>query len=192
MTQEISDNIIYLAEKFANKLGLNKTAGKKPMSRNTIQKAIIKAKKQHDLLKRELDSLEADDSKLKSRLEDTKSKLHFTRKQLLNMHRGMQHMDLANADDAVFYDDDEQIGYVVKGKEYHLDINDDGEITLTPMNKYRREQRANNSSESDSEAEDSENSSEIDSDTRTISPEDLGQVSDDDLMGYLHSSLMEE
>jgi hypothetical protein len=198
MKKDLSNTVtasLQLAEQFTDTLGLlgYKTAGKKPMSRNTIQKAIAKAKKQHDALKSELDKLEADDSKLKTRLDDTRSKLQFTRKQLLNMHRGMQHMDIANADDAVFYDDDDRIGYVIKGKEYHMDINDCGDVTLIPMGKYLREQRAQHAPEVAAVEDGAAVTPEASVlDSETMSADDAGSISDDDLMNYLHNSLADE
>lgn len=139
-------DILKLAKQFSeqtndlNGEALEKFAGaKERLSRNKMQKALEKAKLEHKRLKENLDYLEVNDRKLKEQLEKTRSAHSDARSRILQLHKGLQHMDLANADDAVFYDDD--IGYVIKGKEYHLDVDDVGDLRLTPMNKWRKAQK---------------------------------------------------
>ncbi len=182
-------DIVALANHFAEILeipsaSLYKEAGKKPMSRNNITKTIEKARKNHAALKKEYDSLQADDVKLKSRMEENKNKLQHTRKQIMTMHKGLNNMDMANAEDAVFYDDDDVIGYMVDNKEFHMEICDDGEIKLIPMNKYRKECKSKKDEEKTSPEEDEA----AVEDSQLKEAEDM---SDEDLMSYLDNSLEE-
>lgn len=124
-------------EKFA------KTAGKQRLSRGRISKSLDKAKGEYAKLKDSMDVLEANDAKLRGQLEGTRKSVQEARSRIMKMHKAMQNMDLANANDAIFYDGNsaDDIGYVINGKEFHLDISDDGEVNLTPMNKHRKSKK---------------------------------------------------
>src|ERR1035437_1421123 len=136
-------DILALAEEFeksVNKTVGIKTAGKQRLSRGRISKTLDKAKVDYSKLKGNLDSLEANDAKLRTQLDGTRKEVQDARKKIMQMHGAMKNMDLSNANDAVFYDGQsaDDIGYIINGKEYHLDIDDSGEVSLTPMNKHRK------------------------------------------------------
>ena len=60
----------------------------------------------------------------------------------MKMHKAMQTMDLANANDAVFYADDEDVGYIINNKEYAVSIDDSGDVKFIPMNQHRKSKKA--------------------------------------------------
>jgi len=135
--------ILRLAAQYENKLGSQvKTAAKEKVNRGRLAKKLERAKSDYSKLKSELDVLEANDSKLKQQLETTRSGAQKARKDIMQMHNAMQKMDLANANDAIFYADDEDVGYVINGKEFHLDVDDTGDVKLTPMSAHRKSKKA--------------------------------------------------
>jgi hypothetical protein len=132
-------DIFTLAFEYQNKLQpLTKTAAKEKMNRGRMGKSLEKTKADYAKYKRDLDVLEADDAKLKEKLDTARGGAAAARQRMLKLHKAMQHMDLASANDAVFYADDEDVGYVINGKEYHLDVDDTGDVKLTPMNAHRK------------------------------------------------------
>lgn len=121
---------------------LAKTAAKDRLGRNKVNKALEKAKKEYANHKGNLDQLEAQDSKLRIQLDNTRKSTNDARKRVITLHKAMQNMDLANASDAVFYNDNsEDIGYIIGGKEYHLKMDEEGEMELVPMRHFRSERK---------------------------------------------------
>lgn len=141
-------DIFTLATQYQNTLQPRiKTAGKDKMNRKRMSGTLEKAKGDYAKHKKELDILEADDTKLKEKLEATRSGAAAARKKMLQLHKAMSNMDLANANDAVFYADDEDVGYVINGKEFHLDVDDVGDVKLTPMSAHRKSKKTKKADE---------------------------------------------
>lgn len=120
---------------------ITKTAGKSKVSRNGIAKNIEKSKKTYKKLKSELDALEKEDAKRQKELNELRSRVSSLKKTIGNSHKVLQNLDVSNADDAVFYNDSDDVGYVIDGGEYHLEVKDDGELELTPMRQWRRSKK---------------------------------------------------
>lgn len=139
-----------LLEQFES--GLAKTAAKEKVGRKQLSKDLEKSKARYRTLKSALDSMEAEAAKLNKKIEENRSVLQGERKKMVKLHDALQKMDLADASDCVFYDDD--TGYIVGGKEVHLDLNDAGDITITPMRAYRRSLREKDLSHSSEELSD--------------------------------------
>lgn len=131
-------DIYSVSEQFES--AVNKFAAKEKISRKKLVSALEKAKANYSKIKANLDSLEAQDRKIQVALEKARTDCNDSRRHMLKMHKAIQNMDLASASDAIFYDS-EDIGYVIDSKEYHLDLNDSGEMVLVPMNKYRRDKK---------------------------------------------------
>ena len=134
--------------KVANLLetSLIKEGAKDRVSRNKVNKMLEKAKTEYGKLKSSLDNLEDQDSKLQIQLTNTRHLTNEARQRVIKLHKAIQSMDLASATDAIFYNDDSSdIGYIIRGKEYHLDINDAGDMVLHPMRQFRSERKSKNS-----------------------------------------------
>lgn len=121
---------------------IQKLASKEKINRGKLGKRLQKAKDDYSKLKKALDILEANDAKTQQELGDHRSRAQQSRKNIMKMHKAMQTMDLANANDAVFYADDDDVGYIINGKENHISINDNGDFQFTPMHQYRKSKRA--------------------------------------------------
>ncbi len=117
-----------------------KTAARARITRKQMMRDLEKAKVKHKKLKEAVDIMDAQDSKLRTQLDSARKDLNQTRSSILTLHNALQGMDLSNADDVVFYDDS-QVGYVINGKEYHLNINEEGELSLMPMRAHRKSLR---------------------------------------------------
>jgi hypothetical protein len=79
---------------------------------------------------------------LDEKLDKVKQECAASRKHMLKLHKAVQSMDIANASDCIFYNDDsDDIGFVIRGKEYHLHIPEDGEVELVPMLQHRRSRK---------------------------------------------------
>lgn len=121
---------------------LTKTAAKDRLGRNKVNKSLEKAKKEYSGHKTNLDQLEAQDGKLRVQLDNTRKLTNDARRRVMTLHKAMQNMDLANASDAVFYNDDSNdIGYIIDSKEYHLETDEAGEMKLVPMRHHRSERK---------------------------------------------------
>src|ERR1041384_4534004 len=105
----MTKDIFALASEYEKKI--TKTAGKQRLSRFRISKTLEKTKKMKD----SMDVLEANDAKLKAQLDGTRKNVQEARSRIMKMHKAMQNMDLANANDAIFYDGNsaDDIGYVI-------------------------------------------------------------------------------
>lgn len=114
-------------------------APKTKMSRKQMAKNLEKSKAKFKHLKDALEVMEADDARLKNKLEQTRGALDSERQSIIKTHEALQKMDLADVDDAVFYDDD--IGYLINGKECHLEIGSNGHLVIIPMSQYKKNKK---------------------------------------------------
>lgn len=168
---------------------LVKEAAKERASRKQVDKMLGKAKAEYAKYKGQLDVLEAEDAKRKAQLDVTRRQTNDLRQKVMKMHKAMQCMDLANASDAVFYNDDSaDIGYIISGKEFHLEIDEHGEMNLHPMRKFRSERKSSKKDENC--AEDC-----MDASHGHVSAEDNDSAEDfnvtDEDLDDLYSSLLE-
>lgn len=155
--------------------GIEKIAAKDKVGRNKLSKILEKAKKEHSVNKRELDSLEAEDRKLRAKLEKCRKDTSVARGKVMKLHNAMQCMDVADASDVIFYDDD--VAYIVDSKEYHLEISADGDIKLTPWREHRRAKKNEKKEEVSEETNDTADSEELNSEEQDLELE--GMDSDD-------------
>lgn len=160
---------IILEAAIAFEEAISKTAGKSKVSRNGISKNIEKSKKTYKNLKSKLDILEKEDAKRQKELNELRSQVASLKKSIGNSHKVLQNLDVANADDAVFYNDSDDVGYVIDGGEYHLEVKDDGELELIPMRQWRRSKKLEKTSlEEDISSEQPEDSQEKDDTNEVI------------------------
>lgn len=142
-----------VADKFAAKL--TKNAAKDKVSRSKVTKMLDRAKADYAKQKGQLDILEVEDSKRKIQLDNSRRSTNDLRQHIMKMHKTMQCMDLASASDAIFYNDDSKdIGYMIGGKEFHLEIDEQGEMKLIPMRNYRKDRKLSLSPKDENCAED--------------------------------------
>lgn len=127
-------------------------AAKERTSKKKINKELERAKNEYSKHKSVVDDLEARKSDIERKLEVASGECAGARKKMLGLHKTIQHMDISNASDAVFYNDDYgDVGYVIGDKEYHLSINEDGEMSIVPMLTHRRNRKIKNQEEIKSE-----------------------------------------
>lgn len=138
MNNELKEAIAIFQE------GVKKYAAKEKISRTKLNKALEKAKANYSKARTHLTALEKEYAKLESQLSASRAECNDARKHMNKLHNAAYNMDLSSATDAVFYQDSDDVGYVVDGKEFYLEISDDGELNLTPWNKYRRDRKAKN------------------------------------------------
>lgn len=118
-----------------------KTAAKDKVSRKQLTKMLEKSKQTYGKLKSECDSLEKQFRKLEEQLTSAKAEVSTARKQMLKLSKAAQDMDLSGATDVVFYQENDEVGFVFDGKEYHVSYNDSGDPELELMNKHRRKKK---------------------------------------------------
>lgn len=119
---------------------LTKIAAKEKTNRKRVVSSLEKAKSAYGKLKASLDSLEEQALRINESLEKTKSSCGLARKEMLKLHKVIQTMDLTNANEVVMYDSGD-VGYVIDGKECHVDVDDSGEMKKTRMRDHRREKK---------------------------------------------------
>lgn len=134
-------SISKLAEQFAEKLN-KMAASKEQVPRKRLSKILEKEKLEYSKKKKMLDGLEAEAEKLNSKVDQLRGECQSDRKNIMKKHQALSNMDMANASDVIFYNDDSSdTGYVIDGKEYHLEIDDMGDLKLFPMRKHRAERK---------------------------------------------------
>lgn len=129
----------------------NKLAAKDQQGKNKMSRSLEKQKSDYSKKKKILDQLEKQLNKIQEEYNDLKSQCSQARKSIMKLHRTLETMDLANASDAVFYDTGD-VGYVIDGKEFHVSINEGGDIEAVPMRKFRSSK--NKESDQEENAED--------------------------------------
>lgn len=131
----MSDELFKVAEMFMQKL-----AARTKMSRKQMEKDLFKSKNRHKQLKTTFDMLQKQNNKLQIDLEETAKNLNNERRTIKRYHEALEKMDFADSEEAVFYDD-EDVAFVVDGREQHIHLEQDGTIALTPMRKHRRDKK---------------------------------------------------
>ena len=127
---------------------INKYAAKEKIGRKKIVSTLEKAKNNYGKLKAALDSLQSQAEKINASLEKTKASCEAARKEMMKYHKTIQNMDLSNANDVIFYDSGD-VGYIIDGKECHLDLDDVGDLRVVPMREHRKSKRKKSIDEQD-------------------------------------------
>ena len=140
----MASNIEHLARKFESKLAPKKAARRATrMNAKKIVKELDRARKTYKESRNKLKALEAELAQIEGQIQETRDGVRGSRSEMLKKNQVLQNMDLADANFAVFYDNNSaDVGYIIGGEEHHIDINEDGEVSLMPMNERRRQQRA--------------------------------------------------
>ena len=133
------ENITSLAESFDR--SLNKIAAKEKTSKKSLSKRLEKARAEHQKLSEEFKRVQKEFDKTKSVHDDLKSKVGAKRKEIISLQNAGQKMDLANASDAIFHQDTNDVSYVIDGKEYHVEVDGEGEIQTVPWRDHRKAQK---------------------------------------------------
>ncbi len=141
-----------------------KTAAKDKITRAKVISNLEKVKKEYLVAKKQKDSLENEKMRIEMSLDKINSECSSARKRMQKLYQTVQHMDLTDAGAAIFYEGSEDVGYVVDGKEFHLDIDNSGEMNLVPMNKFRRDRKKSMVGEPESEpvSEDADDIDDVD------------------------------
>jgi hypothetical protein len=140
----MASNIEHLARKFESRLAPKRAARRGTrMNAKKIVKELDRARKTYKESRNRLKMLAAELERIEGQIQDCRDGVRGSRSEMLKKNQVLQNMDLADANYAVFYDNNSaDVGYIVGGDEHHIDLNEDGEISLTPMNERRRQQRA--------------------------------------------------
>jgi len=138
-----SDNLHKLSNYFEGKLV--SLAAKERTNKKKINKEWEKSKAEYAKIKAIVDDLQGKKQDAEQKLESASNQCSAARKKMMGLMKTIQHMDISNASDAVFYNDDYgDVGYVIGNKEYHLSLNDDGEMSIVPMLTHRRNRKQQN------------------------------------------------
>lgn len=121
---------------------LLKMAGKNKVGRKKILKSLEKAKTDYSKTKSELDKVSKELEKIQKTFDILQSKCSEHKKEMIKFHKIVQKMDLSGASDAVFYKDQNDISYVINGKEFDLSLSDDGDLEKMPWREARRARRS--------------------------------------------------
>lgn len=133
------ENITSLAESFDR--SLNKIAAKEKTSKKSLSKRLEKARSEHQKLSEELKKVQKEFDKIKSVYDDLKSKVAAKRKEIISLQNAGQKMDLADASDAIFHQDTNDISYIIDGKEFHVDVDGEGNVNTVPWRDHRKAQK---------------------------------------------------
>lgn len=120
---------------------LLKMAGKNKVGRKKILKSLEKAKTDYSKTKSELDKISKELEKTQKAFDALQNKCSEYKKEMIKFHKIVQKMDLSGASDAVFYKDQNDISYIINGKEFDLSMSDDGDLEKMPWREARRARR---------------------------------------------------
>lgn len=120
------------------KNNLLKIAAKNKIGRKKILKSLEKAKADYSKSKAELDKLEKELQKIQKAFDVLQKQCSDHKKEMIKFHKIVQKMDLSGASDAVFYKDQNDISYIIDGKEFDLSLSEDGDLEKTPWRAARR------------------------------------------------------
>lgn len=130
-------SLIKLAKTFEAFL---KQAAKDKLNRNQLNRQFQQTKKQHGSIKKNLDVLELNDSKLQGRLSQIRNEFANSRGKLEQMRQSLENLDLTGADCVSLYEDG-STGYFIGNKEYNAVRTEEGGISLIPMRVHRKKLR---------------------------------------------------
>lgn len=120
------------------KSNLLKIAAKNKISRKKILKSLEKSKSDYSKTKSELDKISKELEKIQKLHNSLLDECSSHKKEMIRLHKIVQKMDLSGASDAVFYKDQNDVSYVIDGKEYDISLSDDGEMEKMPWRAARR------------------------------------------------------
>ena len=133
------ENITSLAESFDR--SLNKIAAKEKTSKKSLSKRLEKARSEHQKLSEEFKRVQKEHSGVQARFDDLKGKVSAKRKEIISLQNAGQKMDLADASDAIFHQDTNDVSYVIDGKEFHVDVDGEGNVNTVPWRDHRKAQK---------------------------------------------------
>lgn len=151
------NKIKQLASSFEEQLTLKVAVKQKDkMSRKSILKKIDKSKATYQQERKKLENLKKQKDKLEKELDICQSIMKESRSEMLRLKNILSNMDLADCNYAIMYEND--CGYLIDGEEYHVKINDDGDLEVKLMKDYRKELKNSEKSEEpeNNEADDQE------------------------------------
>ena len=92
--------------------------------------------------RKELHDLEIQKEKLDKLIQSTKDNVNSSRSNMLHMNKILQTMDLMDCNNVMMYENDDQdVGFIIDKEEFHVDLNDVGEASLTPIREYFKNKR---------------------------------------------------
>jgi len=133
------ENITSLAESFDR--SLNKIAAKEKTSKKSLSKRLEKARAEHQKLSEEFKKVQKEHSGVQARFDELKGKVSAKRKEIISLQSAGQKMDLADASDAIFHQDTNDVSYVIDGKEYHVELDGEGNVNTVPWRDHRKAQK---------------------------------------------------
>jgi hypothetical protein len=151
------NKIKQLASVFEEQLSAKAAAKQKDkMSRKSILKRIDKSKATYQQERKKLENFKKQKEKLENELESCHNVMKDSRSEMLRLKNVLSNMDLADCNYAIMYEND--CGYLIDGEEYHVKINDDGDLEVKPMKEHRKELKSSEKSDESekNEADDSQ------------------------------------
>jgi hypothetical protein len=159
------DDILKYSEDFEQKIV--KLAKKDKVNKTKLNKKLSKTKLDFSNLKKSLEMLESQELGLKNKIEKTRQDLNDARSRMLCYHKANQCMDLSQADDCVFYDDDKDFALVLDNKEYHVEIDLHGDLKLLS----KKDMKKRDEEKAEAEAKENEEPEKVEEDLNKIDDE---------------------
>lgn len=107
-------------------------------SRKKVDKKRVDSLEGYHKAKSKFQELKEKKRDLEAQLEKAKQDMQDCRGDMLRYNDVLRNMDLLACKHVVLYNNSDDIGYVVDKEEHHLDVDDCGDVSLTPMKEYRR------------------------------------------------------
>jgi hypothetical protein len=133
----MSQELFRLASRYAQTYGWTKTAGRKKIERKQTEKELVKLEKKYSELHAEYKIVDKEFRKLELRRSELLGQTKSLGRQIKDLTNILNEMKLSGASGAMRYDDGD-LGYIIDGKEFHIEINDSDDVNYVLMREHRK------------------------------------------------------
>lgn len=139
--------------------------GGKRHSRKKIDKKRVDSLDSYHQAKSKYQELQEKKKEIESQLDKSRQDMQDSRSDMLRYNDVLRNMDLLACRHVTLYNNSDDIGYIVDKEEHHLDVDDCGDVSLTPMKEYRRYLKQQNQETNEADDQDEPEEEEEEDDT---------------------------
>lgn len=142
----MSQELFRLASRYAHTYGWKKTAGRKKIERKQAEKDLAKLEKKYSELHAEYKAVDKDFKKLEVKRFELLGQTKSLGRQIKDLTNILNEMKLSGGSGAMRYDDGD-IGYIIDGKEFHIEKTDSDDVNYVLMREHRKAKKRSLSEE---------------------------------------------
>ena len=160
----MSQELFRLASRYAQNYGWIKIAGRKKIERKQTEKELTKLEKKYSELHAEYKLVDKEFKKLELKRAQLLGETKSLGRQIKDLTIILNEMKLSGASGAMRYDDGD-LGYIIDGKEFHIEKNDSDDVNYVLMREHRKAKKRALSEEEKQELQE-----------EGLSPEEIAEI----------------